>query len=219
VAALLAALAGLAGVLAVPGSAVQVPPVAGAAALSAYQGGKWHEDCPEPLALGAYGVCVARLQEHLRRHGFALPVDAWFGPYTKMRVVAFQTLAGLPNTGMADPETWRALESHPPMAIPRRSAEDVRRRIAEVFGDAAAEAIELADCLSNTDHLWIYSTEPGTRRWGLFQFDDLELHRAGATQAMALDPDWNIRAAHAIWARTRDFRHWNCTPAAIPKTR
>jgi Putative peptidoglycan-binding domain-containing protein len=215
----LAALGALAALLVVPSSAVHVPSVAGAAALSRYQSGNRYEDCPVPLALGAYGMCVVRVQEHLRRHGLVLPVDAWFGPYTKMRVAAFQTLAGLPNTGMVDAETWRALEARTPVAMPYRSAADVRRRIAEVFGDAADEAIELADCLSNTDHLWIYSTEPGTRRWGLFQFDDLELHRAGATQAMALDPDWNIRAAHAVWSRTRDFRHWTCTPAAIPRAR
>lgn len=205
----LAVLGALAVVLVMPGSAVRVP--AAARQEAAYGG------CRLPLMMGAYGPCVVQVQERLRLRGLDLPVDAWYGPYTKMRVAAFQTLAGLPNTGMVDDETWRALERDRRIAVARRPAAEVRQRIEEVFGDAAAEAIELAECLSTTDPLWIFSTEPGVRRWGLFQFTDLELHRAGATQAMALDPEWNIRAAHAVWKRTGDFRHWKCDPTAIPE--
>ncbi|SDQ59793.1 peptidoglycan-binding protein [Thermostaphylospora chromogena] len=208
---MLAVLGSLAAVLVMPGSAVRVPSGPAARQEATYGG------CRLPLMMGAYGPCVVRLQERLRLRGLDLPVDAWYGPYTKMRVAAFQTLAGLPNTGMVDHETWRALEPDGRIVVARMPAAKVRQRIEEVFGDAAAEAIELAECLSTADPLWIFSTEPGVRRWGLFQFTDLELHRAGATQAMALDPEWNIQAAHAVWKRTGDFRHWKCDPTAVPE--
>lgn len=176
------------------------------------------EECPRPLMIGAYGTCVRRLQEQLRRRGLDLPADAWYGPYTKMRVAAFQTFVGLANTGMADDETWSALTSAGFEVGARWPASRVERRLREVFTADPSGAVALAHCLSNTDPLWIYSTEPGVRRWGLFQFTDLEVYRADATQAMALDPEWNIRAAHALWRRTGDFRHWSCRPGALPVT-
>jgi hypothetical protein len=50
----------------------------------------------------------------------------------------------------------------------------------------------------------------GVRRWGLFQFSDLELLDLRANAVSALDPEWNIQTARMIWTRTRDFRHWSC---------
>ncbi|MDF5752644.1 peptidoglycan-binding domain-containing protein [Spongiactinospora sp. TRM90649] len=173
--------------------------------------------CVRTLVQGATGPCVQELQAQLRRRGFDLPADSWYGPLTEMRVMAFQAYAGLTSSGITDRETWDALRSPRPLHIPRWSAVKVESRIREVFARDAQKAVELARCLSSGDHMWVQKgEEPGARRWGVFQFTDLELFRARVMYAQALDPEWNIQAAHAVWRRTGDFRHWKCRPGPLP---
>lgn len=58
---------------------------------------------------------VRNLQRYLRRLSYvypeipALPVDGIFGDATREALIAFQTLAGVPQTGTADKETWDLL--------------------------------------------------------------------------------------------------------------
>ncbi|TQE20114.1 peptidoglycan-binding protein [Streptomyces ipomoeae] len=63
------------------------------------------EQCPRVMVQGQHDPCVQELQRQLHRHGLDLPTDAVFGPYTKMRVAAFQTFAGLSVTAMGDEAT------------------------------------------------------------------------------------------------------------------
>ncbi|MBC6459733.1 peptidoglycan-binding domain-containing protein [Actinomadura sp. HBU206391] len=166
--------------------------------------------CPALIALGEYGQCAQRLQESLQQRGLKLPADASFGPYTRMRVTAFQVLTGLPPTGMGDGPTKTALLSRGAATATWPKAR-IARRLNEVFGSSGGEAMVLAKCLSLGDPLWIAGPDrQGVRRWGLFQFTDLELLRLRAGPAQALDPEWNIQAAHGVWQRTGDFSHWSC---------
>lgn len=173
--------------------------------------------CPVVLAIGGYGVCIQQLQEKLQRKGLELPADGSFGPYTRMRVTAFQIFAGLPHTGMADARTQASLGAGgSPLLVWTRA--QVKDRLSQVFPEAPDRAIAMAFCLSFGDPLWIYGPDKkGTRRWGLFQFTDLELFSLRATEVQALDPEWNIQAARQIWKRTRDFRHWSCPPPNSPE--
>lgn len=176
------------------------------------------QECGRALERGSSGTCTRHLQLRLQRHGLRLPADGSFGPYTKMRVRAFQVFAGLVPTGIVDAPTWTALGAERPPPIPRWSTQQIKQRLQQIFGDDAHNAIALARCLSNMDPLWIYSRKPGVQGWGLFQFTDLELHQANVPRTMALNPDWSIQAAHAVWSRTRSFQHWSCRPGILVTT-
>ncbi|MEU7136074.1 peptidoglycan-binding domain-containing protein [Streptomyces sp. NPDC046261] len=167
--------------------------------------------CAATLSKGDHNVCVQELQKRLQHHGLDLPADAVFGPYTKMRLAAFQVFAGVPVTAMADDPTKKALYKKSP-DIPRWSPEQVERRLREVFPEEPETAVRLVRCLAHLDPLWIWAHRDGNREWGLFQFSDLELRELRAAPATALDPEWSIRRGRAIWERTKDFRHWSCTP-------
>ncbi|WP_433273837.1 peptidoglycan-binding domain-containing protein [Actinosynnema sp. CS-041913] len=167
------------------------------------------EGCAADLAMGDDGLCVKELQVALQRNGLALPADGRFGPYTKMRVVAFQQLSGLPPTGIADEPTRTALAGR--RSIGSWTPEQVERRVREVFPEEPDRAVRLTDCLSRLDPLWIYGRPDRTRDWGLFQLNDREvLFDFRTDHTTALDPERNIQMAREVWRRTGDFRRWHC---------
>lgn len=167
------------------------------------------ERCADPLGMGDNGLCVKDLQVALQRTGFALPADGRFGPYTKMRVVAFQQLSGLPPTGIADQPTMDELARH--RTITSWSPEQVEHRLREVFAEQPDQAVRLANCLSRLDPMWIYGRPDKTRDWGLFQLNDHEvLFDFRSDHNAALDPERNIQMARAVWRRTGDFSRWHC---------
>ncbi|MFC4055099.1 peptidoglycan-binding protein [Actinomadura syzygii] len=178
-----------------------------------HRGPRLLTQCPEPMELGMQGPCVEDLQRDLRRHGLDLPADGWFGPYTKMRVMAFQALEGLPPSSRVDAATKRAALDLREAPLPRHTPTQIEHRIRVVFSATPDRAVALARCLSNLDPLQVIRYRYQLARWGLFQFSDFELRELGATPATALDAEWNIRTAHAIWKRTRSFRNWNCLDA------
>ena len=190
--------------------------------------------CATVVALGDRGDCVRQVQSLLTERGAKIVVDANFGVETLRRVVAFQVLAGLPATGRVDDATKQALVSAP-VSMRAWSADRVERRIREVFRTAGVgdEAVHVARCHSRLDALWV-GPDPqgpdaegqdaaGPRGWGVFQLTDDVLGRYDGTRHMALDPEWNIQAAHWIWAEHRDFRDWPAcvgvsgTPTPSPK--
>lgn len=59
------------------------------------------------------GDLVVWAQEHLVEAGAALQVDGKFGSTMRSAVQQFQSLHGLPATGMVDGPTWQALLSYP----------------------------------------------------------------------------------------------------------
>ena len=64
----------------------------------------------EPLARGAQGEAVELLQERLIELGYLTgDADGSFGPRTEAAVLAFQSVAELEETGIADAETMKAL--------------------------------------------------------------------------------------------------------------
>ncbi|GAA1533105.1 hypothetical protein GCM10009678_14340 [Actinomadura kijaniata] len=166
--------------------------------------------CPGQLAMNHRGPCVQRLQRMLRGKGLALPADGWYGPFTKQRVTVFQAYVGLPTTGTADQDTLQALRTGEALALPHWPAARIEERLREAFPTEHRQATELARCLSYLDPLWTYKDGRGVRRWGLFQYSDLELLEMGASPVHAMNPEWNIRTARVIWRRTGDFRHWEC---------
>lgn len=64
---------------------------------------------PGPLKQGAGGTGVRRVQEWLRIHGFAAPLDSDFGSSTADQLKAFQTGRGRPASGELDEPTWDLL--------------------------------------------------------------------------------------------------------------
>ncbi|MEU5783159.1 peptidoglycan-binding protein [Micromonospora lupini] len=168
--------------------------------------------CPLVLRQGMYGPCVLDLQESLVAHGLRVPVDGWFGPDTTSRVIAFQAMAGLSVSGTVDQPVLDALSGEPvlPVLWPENR---VSVSLRETFAQDPAEAVRLARCLSGLDPLRVEVMADGSRRWGLFQFSDMELSRRGVDRRTALDPGWNIAAARDVWSRTGDFGHWHCPPS------
>jgi peptidoglycan hydrolase-like protein with peptidoglycan-binding domain len=168
--------------------------------------------CPLVLRQGMYGPCVLDLQERLAAKGLRIPVDGWFGPDTTSRVIAFQALAGLAVSGTVDQSLLDTLSGDPLLPVPWPENR-VSVHLRETFAPDAAEAVRVARCLSGLDPLRVEVTADGSRRWGLFQFTDMELSRLGVDRRTALDPGWNIAAARDVWSRTGDFSHWRCLPS------
>lgn len=79
----------------------------GAAAATATPGSTGTTTYPT-LRFGTTSAAVRVLQTRLG----ALPVTGYFGPLTRARVTAYQTFAGLPQTGVADARTQQALFTH-----------------------------------------------------------------------------------------------------------
>ncbi|GGR86841.1 hypothetical protein GCM10010252_26910 [Streptomyces aureoverticillatus] len=169
------------------------------------------EQCSRVLVKGQLNPCVQELQRRLQSHGLDLPADAVFGPYTKMRVTAFQTFAGLPVTTMVDEATKKALYGQN-LRINAWSPQRVEQRLREVFPEEPDTAVRLVRCMTQLDPLWIWGNSDGSREWGLFQFSDLELMELGVAPLTALDSEWSIQRGRAIWERTKNFSHWSCTP-------
>ncbi|MFI5910736.1 helix-turn-helix domain-containing protein [Dactylosporangium sp. NPDC051541] len=173
--------------------------------------------CAAVVGLGEHGECVREIQVLLIQSGTSLTVDANFSTETRRRVIAFQVLAGLPPTGRVDDATRKALVSGR-ISMRTWSEERIERRIREVFRNPTAgdEAVHVARCRSHLDALWVGPDPDGG--WGVFQLSDEVLGRYDGTQRVALDPEWNIQAAHWIWAEHRDFRAWPVCVSTSPTT-
>lgn len=103
----------------------------------------------QPLARGATGVAVRRIQEWLTLSGIALVVDGQFGPATQYAVGRFQTRRRLPGTGVVDTPTFEELTRPlqralaPPSTTPTgvsagvaaAARQHLRQRPREVGGD------------------------------------------------------------------------------------
>lgn len=69
---------------------------------------------PKPtLRKGARGAAVTDLQARLKRAGFRLSVDGWFGPQTEGVVRAYQRSRKLTIDGWVGNQTWTALLAEP----------------------------------------------------------------------------------------------------------
>lgn len=68
-----------------------------------------------PVEIGDEGGSVKELQELLVRAGYVVPVDGIMGPRTESATAGFQVNHGLPGTGIADSETWKALRETVPV--------------------------------------------------------------------------------------------------------
>src|SRR5215471_15000097 len=68
-----------------------------------------------PLAVGAYGDSVARLQDFLHQQGFSLPASEvdrhFFGPVTRRALQQFQHQKGLQVSGAVDEPTASAMQA------------------------------------------------------------------------------------------------------------
>lgn len=170
--------------------------------------------CPVVVSMGQSSACVHELQSLLARAGGRLDVDGAFGPVTQMRVVVFQLRSGLTPDGSVDERTKRALYENEGKPLDTWTPARVTRRIREVFTEDPERAVGIADCASYLDPLYTLPNSNATRNWGVFQLYDGTLRKLGGTREQALDPDWNIRAAHRLWALTRDFSAWKACDRA-----
>jgi hypothetical protein len=163
--------------------------------------------CPAVISLGEIDKCVQEVQILLTKAGTTLTIDGDFGPQTLRRVTAFQVLAGLEPNGVVDQATKQALYAGK-VSMKTWSPAQVARRIRQVFTQAPAEAVAIAQCQSFLDPLYILSNTNGTRDWGVFQISDMTLQQLGGTPAKALNPAWNIEAAWRLWKMHKDFSPW-----------
>ncbi|MFJ8590251.1 peptidoglycan-binding protein [Streptomyces sp. NPDC093598] len=171
-------------------------------------------ECQEPVRDGQSDECVREVQRLLARTGVTIGIDGIFGPETLRRVEAFQLRVGLNVDGIVDDDTKRALYDED-VSLKTWSKKRVADRIHEVFGDKADTAVRIARCQSFLDPLYITPNTNGTRNWGVFQISDARLRDLRGTPEKAMDPDWNIRAAHRLWAQDEDFSDWpHCAAAA-----
>ncbi|MFD5387489.1 helix-turn-helix domain-containing protein [Streptomyces sp. NPDC127074] len=170
--------------------------------------------CPVVVSMGQSDACVHELQSLLARAGGELDIDGAFGPATQMRVVVFQLRTGLTANGSVDERTKRALYENDGKPLDTWTPERVTRRIREVFTEDPDRAVGIADCASYLDPLYTLPNANATRNWGVFQLYDGTLRKLGGTREQALDPVWNIRAAHRLWALTQDFSAWKACDRA-----
>ncbi len=70
------------------------------------------------LSRGHSGAGVSQLQAGLRRSGEKLDVDGLYGPKTEEAVKSFQKKQGLPETGVVDSATAKALDAAAPAPKP-----------------------------------------------------------------------------------------------------
>ncbi len=168
------------------------------------------------VAMGRNDECVRELQALLLRARGRITVDGAFGPETLRRVTAFQVLAGLPPTGSVDTPTKNALYAQG-VDMATWSPAEVEGRIREVFVERPDVAVAIARCASFLDPQWVLPNTNGRRNWGVFQISDARLRDLDGTPRRALDPAWNIEAAHRLWSARHDFHDWpSCEAAAVP---
>jgi peptidoglycan hydrolase-like protein with peptidoglycan-binding domain len=75
------------------------------------------------VGVGDSGEAVCQAQRALRRTpDTSLEVDGIFGPLTEACTREFQQSEGLPQTGVVDEPTWKALPSGGPMPVLRQGA-------------------------------------------------------------------------------------------------
>lgn len=81
----------------------------------------------EPVVIiGDENGSVREMQELLARAGYVIPIDGKMGPRTESAVAGFQVNHGLPGTGVADSETWKALREAKPVerSVDRKKLEN-----------------------------------------------------------------------------------------------
>ena len=166
--------------------------------------------CASTVSAGQAGECVREVQNLLRGAGAALAVDGKYGPETERLVTAYQLRSGLPGDGSVGATTKSVLYAHR-ASLRTWTPAQVEAEIRTVFGGqtaAAEKAVELARCQSLLDPLWIVKGPHGARSWGVFQLSDDRLAALGGSPRQALDPAWNVRAAHRLWQRGGGFGDW-----------
>lgn len=168
------------------------------------------------VSMGQHDECVREVQTLLVRAKGRLAVDGDFGPETLRRLTAFQVLAGLPATSVADEATKKALYARK-VSMATWSPDKVAKQIRAVFVEDPDTAVAVARCASFLDPLWVLPNTNGSRNWGVFQISDARLRDLEGTPLRAFDPDWNIKAAHRLWSVRHDFHDWPSCEAALKK--
>ncbi|MFI8231233.1 helix-turn-helix domain-containing protein [Streptomyces sp. NPDC085900] len=169
------------------------------------------------VSMGEHDECVREVQRLLVRAKGRLAVDGDFGPETLRRVTAFQVLAGVTARGVVDEDTKKALYAQK-VSMATWPTARVAKRIREVFVEDPGTAVAIARCASFLDPLYVLPNTNGSRNWGVFQISDARLRDLDGTPLRAFDPDWNIRAAHRLWAVRHDFHDWPSCQAALKNT-
>ncbi len=85
------------------------------------------------LSAGTRGMAVRRLQEWLNINGFGVAIDSDFGPVTAQAVSRFQRKARLPENGVVDEATHRALIRPMERALQRSARR--RNRLGDMIVD------------------------------------------------------------------------------------
>ncbi|WP_440901835.1 helix-turn-helix domain-containing protein [Actinosynnema sp.] len=168
----------------------------------------------ESVVMGQHDSCVRELQQLLVRARARMSVDGSFGPETLRRLTAFQVLAGLEPRGVVDAGTREALYAGR-VDMSTWTPERVERRVREVFALEPDAAVAIARCTSFLDPLWVLPNTNGSRNWGVFQISDGRLRELGGSPLVAFDPEWNIQAAHRLYAARGDFGDWRACQAAL----
>jgi hypothetical protein len=80
------------------------------------------------------------------------------------------------------------------------------------FAGNAPAALNIATCESRLQSVRSPANADGSHDWGIFQLNDGgTLQELGGTVELAMIPEWNVSAAHRLFAR-HGWKRWQCRP-------
>ncbi|WP_158239639.1 helix-turn-helix domain-containing protein [Streptomyces carminius] len=209
----------LAGVLATAvAGAVLIAGVRGAAEAADDERLLLSDACPDTIGQGQQGECVREVQRLIAGAGGRTAADGRFVGDTRRAVLAFQTLAEVRPNGVVDRATKQALYEGG-VSLATWDRDRITDHIRKVFAEDPEAAVRTAECRSLLDPHYVLSHPDASRTWGVFQISEERLRKMGATPADALDPEWNIEAAHRLWGGKDSGRWPRCLVSLEPGPR
>lgn len=125
------------------------------------------------LAYGTTSAAVRQLQAKLG----GLPTTGYYGPLTRARVTAYQRVAGLPQTGVADSRTQQTLYTRgwSTRATPVAFAGESSHEVVQPLGGATVAVVSTADLRTSTSgtdlQMTALASTPSRTRDGVARLD------------------------------------------------
>lgn len=150
---------------------------------------------PITLREGMHGVNVLSLQDDLKKLGYYINADSFFGTLTSAQVRKFQKANGLIADGIAGPLTLQKIKDT--LKTPYPSIKETISRICKEEGIEPELGIAVASCESNLDPKCININKGGSIDKGLFQWNNV--YHPEISETEAFNPESSTRLfCHAV---------------------